>query len=119
MKPTYKAPETTAGDLNTPVTFVGMTGGGYMPGDEVLGDLYFCMAEHYEASIKDYEIVNTTNARYVVTILIPHPREDYIPKNDHFFKLEDIMYDDVLFNIESIVPKDSGLLKMVGVAYDG
>ena len=119
MKPTYKPPETTAGDLNTPVTFIGMTGGGYMPGDEELGDLYFCMAEHYEASIKDYEIVNTTNARYVVTILIPHPREDYTPKNEHFFKLEDIMYDDVLFNIESIAPKDNGLLKLVGVAYDG
>lgn len=114
----YKRPETTSGDLDTPVTFYEMGDGGYMPGDEEKVELYFCMAEHYEASIKDYDIVNTTNARYVVTILIPHPREDYTPKNEHFFELEDIMYSNVTFDIENISPRDDGLLKLVGVAYD-
>lgn len=115
----YQRPETTSGDLNTPVTFYVEGGGGWGPGgDTEKEQLYFCMAEHYEGSIKDYEVVNTENAEFVVTILIPHPREDYIPEYKHWFELEDIMYTGKTFNIQSIAPaKQKGLLKLVGVAY--
>lgn len=114
---TYRKPETTSGDLSTPVTFYEKTDGGFMPGESTKGKLFFCMAEMYQASIKDYEIVNTTNAEYVITILIPHPREDYIPQYSHFFEIDELMYKDVTFNLQSIAPKDEKLLKIVGVAY--
>lgn len=123
MKPNqnniYQPPETSSGDLSTPVRFIGMVDEGWMPDDEpVQKELYFCMAEMYQASIKDYEIVNTTNAQFVVTILIPNPRQDYIPKYNHHFEIEDLMYQDAVFNIESIAPKNDRILKIVGVAYE-
>ena|SRR5690625_3004303 len=112
----YQRRETTTGDLNTPVTFYRKTDGGFMPGEVSKEKLYFCMAEMYQASIKDYEIVNTTNAEYVITILIPNPRESYLPQYNHHFEIDDILYQDVVFDLQSIAPKDD-LLKIVGVAY--
>lgn len=112
----YQRLETTTGDMNTPVTFYEKTDGGFMPGESGKNKLYFCMAEMYQASTKDYEIVNTSNAEYVITILIPNPREDYIPKYNHHFEIDDIMYEGVVFDLQSIAPK-GGLLKIVGVAY--
>lgn len=112
----FKRRETTTGDMNTPVTFYEKTDGGWMPGEGGKSEMYFCMCEMYEASVKDYEIVNTTNAEYVITILMPNPQEDYIPQYSHFFEVDELMYKNVVFNLQSIALKDD-LLKIVGVAY--
>lgn len=116
MTKQFQRRETSTGDMNTPVTFYKKTDDDWMPGETTKEKLYFCMAEMYQASIKDYEIVNTTNAEYVITILIPAPRESYLPKYDHHFEVDELMYKDVVFNLQSIAPKDD-LLKIVGVAY--
>lgn len=117
MMQKYQRRETSTGDMKTPITFYKKIDGGFMPGESPGNEkLYFCMAEMYQASIKDYEIVNTSNAEYVITILIPYPREDYIPQYDHFFEVDELMYRDVTFNLQSIAPKDD-FLKIVGVAY--
>lgn len=114
----YKAPETTSGDLDTPTTLWREGSGGFLPGDSSEPEKkYFCMAELYDASVKDYESVNTINAEYVVTILIPHPYTDYIPKQKDQFTVEDYMYTDVKFNVQKVAPKNEWLLKIVGVAY--
>lgn len=117
-KPQFKLPESTSGDKNVPTTFFVKGQGGFLPGEESENfQKYFCMAELYEASIKDYENVNTDNAEYVVTILIPDPYTDYKPSHKDLFTVDKHMYGDVEFSIENIAPRDERDLKIVGVAY--
>ena len=112
----YKPPETTSGDLNTPVTFFTEGNGGFIPGQKTEEDLYFCLAEMYEASVKDYEAVDTTNAEYIITLLFPNPHTDYSPKYNHLFKIDNHMYQDIKFKVQKISPQNN-LIKVVGVSY--
>jgi hypothetical protein len=73
----------------------------------------------YEASIKDYDALNTTDLEYAITLKIPHPREDYIPRKGHAFEVEELLYKDVIFDIENIAPAGDGMLKIVGASYVG
>lgn len=114
----YKPPESSASDKRTPVTFHDKRSAGFIPGEESLGEeLFFCMAEMYGSSIKDYEALDTTNLEFAMTLIIPNPAPDYKPKLKHEFIVEDPLYDEVIFNIQSFEPNGIAELKIVGAAY--
>lgn len=113
----YKRNRVSSGDMNMPVRFLRKTDNGYLPGSDTVEQLYFCEAEMYESSVKDIEKVNMTNAQFVMTLIFPDPYTDYIPEFNHYFYVEDVKYQDVEFNIQTISPYDENKIKVVGVAY--
>lgn len=114
----YKPPESQASDKRTPVNFHGPKKDSFIPGQEEAGEkLFFCMAEMYESSTKDYEAINTTNMKYAMTLIIPNPYPDYKPGMTNYFMVEYPIYEGVEFNIQNVVPHGVQEIKIVGVAY--
>ena len=105
-----------ASDKRTPVTFYDDSTGGFIPGLEEDGEeLFFCMADMYESSQKDYDALQSTNIQYAVTLIIPDSRPDYMPTVKHHFIVDDILYDNQKFDIEIVAPTRDGEVKIVGV----
>lgn len=120
MRQIYKADESKASDKNTPVDFYGESTGGFIPGMSEEGKhLFFCMAEMYQSSQKDYDAMRSTNVQYAITLIIPDSRPDYIPTAKHKFKVEDELYQDLIFEVDTVAPTKYGEVKIVGVYHAG
>lgn len=105
-----------ASDKRTPVTFFDDSKSGFIPGEEIDGEeLFFCMADMYQSSQKDYELLRSTNIQYAVTLIIPDARPNYIPTAKHHFIVDDALYDGLKFDIETVAPTRDDEVKIVGV----
>lgn len=118
MKRLYKPAEILSSDYNTPTNFYRKGEGGFYPGQSSEPEhVFFCMSDMYQSSIKDYEALNSTNIEYAITLKIPHPGIDYVPKKGDTFKVDELMYKHLSFDIETIAPDGPRELKIVGVSH--
>lgn len=120
ISPNYKRLKTGAGELRTPVSFYEYApNDGPEPGDNELKKLHQSMAEVYNPSMKDWELLNTKNTKRAVTINIRDPLTDYQPTNKHIVEIEDLHFKDndnyLRWNIIDVQPnpKDSRLIKII------
>lgn len=114
----YKRPDSEASDKRTPTTFYSSAKESFIPTGSTEGEeLFFCMAELYQSSMKDYETLDTTGLEAAVTILIYNPIPDYTPDNTHYFIVDEALYRDKRFEIQTIAPNGPGEIKIVGAAY--
>lgn len=117
----YKRMKTGAGELRTPVFFYEyMPVEGPEPGDKELKLLHKSMAEVYNPSMKDWELLNTKNTKRAVTINIRDPLQDYQPTNKHIVEVQDIHFVDkpktfIRWNVIDVQPnpQDSRLIKII------
>ncbi|WP_292009321.1 hypothetical protein [Chryseobacterium sp.] len=116
IDPKYKRQKTGAGELRTPVFFYEyVPADGPEPGDEEQKSLYEAMAEVYNPSMKDWELLNTKNTKRAVTINIRDPLLDYQPTNKHVVELDDIHFAGIRWNVIDVQPspRDSRLIKII------
>lgn len=117
----YKRPKTGGAELRTPVFFYA-----YVPNEGPFPDesqekiLHKAMAEVYNPSMKDWELLNTKNTKRAVTINIRDPLNEYQPINKHIVELQDLHFLDekekfIRWNIIDVQPnpKDSRFIKII------
>nr|DAY87268.1 MAG TPA: head closure knob [Caudoviricetes sp.] len=117
----YKRPKTGSAELRTPVFFYA-----YVPNEGPFPDesqekiLHKAMAEVYNPSMKDWELLNTKNTKRAVTINIRDPLNEYQPINKHIVELQDLHFLDekekfIRWNIIDVQPnpKDSRFIKII------
>ena len=92
IHPNYKKPKIDSGDLRTKVEFWRKTGSGPLPGSSTEKKEYECMAQVYNPSMKDMEILSVKGTKEGLTIKIRDPHEDYLPLNTDFVKVDDYRY---------------------------
>lgn len=92
IHPNYKKPKIDSGDLRTKVEFWRKTGNGPLPGSSTKEKVYECMAQVYNPSMKDMEILSVKGTKEGLTIKIRDPHEDYIALNTDFVKVDDYRY---------------------------
>jgi len=101
----YKAPDTNAGALRTPVTFHEYgKGAGFDPVEVEKAELYDCFAEVYNPSMKDLQVMQTTGTKEAVTIRIRDTKGEYVPTNKHKVKVHDYRYLGKVFEIIEVRP---------------
>lgn len=121
FNPNYKRLKTGAGELRTPVSFYEEgPGDGPEPGDEELRRLHQTMAEVYNPSMKDWELLDTKNTKRAVTINIRDPLKEYQPTNKHLVEIEDLHFmknerEFIRWNVIDVQPspRDSRLIKII------
>jgi len=116
IDPNYKRLKTGAGELRTPVFFYEYAPSeGPEPGEDELKLLHRSMAEVYNPSMKDWELLNTKNTKRAVTINIRDPLTDYQPTNKHVVELDDIHFRGIRWNVIDVQPspRDSRLIKII------
>lgn len=124
INPNYKKPKTGAGELKIPVSFFGYKPViGPEPGDEEQKLLYRATCETYNPSMKDMEVLQSTNTKRSLTIIIRDPMQDYQPTNKHIVEVEDyhFMEDDefLRWNIINVSQKEENFLKIIlGISDD-
>lgn len=75
------------------------------PEDEAKKDiLYSCYAKVYNPSIKDIEILKTTENIGGLTLVIRDPNDSYELSNQHFVEIQNRYYKDKCFNIIEVRP---------------
>lgn len=101
----YKAPETNAGALRTPVIFYeSTTNNGPEPDQNKKTVLHECFAEVYNPSMKDIQVMQTTETKEAVTIRIRDTKGEYNPTNKHYVSIQDYRYLDKVFNVMDVRP---------------
>lgn len=104
-KPTFefKKKTTTNGKLRTPVVFFEYKpNDGPDPGEEEKDVLHGTFAEAYSPSMKDLEILSSTNTKEGLTIKIRDPKTSYLPSNKHKVEIEDYRYANKLWEIKEV-----------------
>ncbi|BCA86648.1 hypothetical protein EsVE80_21710 [Enterococcus saigonensis] len=117
----YKRPKTGGAELRTPVFFYAyVPNNGPFPGESQEKILHKAMAEVYNPSMKDWELLNTKNTKRAVTINIRDPLNEYQPSNKHIVELQDFHFLDekekfIRWNIIDVQPnpKDSRFIKII------
>lgn len=117
----YKRPKTGGAELRTPVFFYAyVPNEGPFPGESQEKILHKAMAEVYNPSMKDWELLNTKNTKRAVTINIRDPLNEYQPTNKHIVELQDFHFLDeedkyIRWNIIDVQPnpKDSRFIKII------
>lgn len=117
----YKRPKTGGAELRTPVSFYAyVPNEGPFPGESQEKILHKAMAEVYNPSMKDWELLNTKNTKRAVTINIRDPLNEYQPSNKHIVELQDFHFLDekekfIRWNIIDVQPnpKDSRFIKII------
>lgn len=105
IKFSYKAPETNAGALRTPVTFYeNAPSSGHAPGPREKKVLYDCFAEVYNPSMKDIQVMAVSGTKEAVTIRIRDTKGEYTPTNKHFVSVQDYRYIDKVFDVLDVRP---------------
>ncbi|HDZ8650465.1 TPA: hypothetical protein RUU96_002559 [Staphylococcus aureus] len=61
--------------------------------------LYRCFCKLYNPSMKDREVLKTTTSNTGVTLIMRSPYSEYLPKTNHFVKLDKEIYASKVFNI--------------------
>lgn len=84
------------------VSFLKYTNSGPYPDDKEEVELYSCFCEVYSPSIKDIEILKSTQSLIGITIVIRDPGMDYQPLNNHIVKVDKRIYANKLFNIQEV-----------------
>lgn len=103
INPNYKKKKVTSGDLRTLVTFFEYKASdGPEPGDEEKEILFETMAEVYNPSMKDFEIMNAKGTKEAVTINIRDTRGAYLPSNKHKAVLNDYRYENKVWEIVDV-----------------
>lgn len=92
IHPNYKKPKIDSGDLRIKIEFWRKTGSGPLPGSSKKEKKYECMAQVYNPSMKDLEILSVKGTKEGLTIKIRDPHEDYLPTNTDFVKVDDYRY---------------------------
>ena len=83
-------PETTNGDLRTPVIFCSAkVAEGIHGRDIAYEELFRTFAEAYGPSLKDVELATGKGVKASLTIKIRDPLNSYIPDNTHFVEVFD------------------------------
>lgn len=114
----FEPPKSQSGDKKTPVTLYTKKDGGFYPGESEIDESYFCMAEMYEASVKDHEVIkDIASAEYAVTLIIPDPYTDFKLTNEAHFELDVFRYRGYEFDVQNVAPYDGIDIKVVGAAY--
>ncbi|WP_424685141.1 phage head-tail adapter protein [Enterococcus sp.] len=121
IDPNFKRLKTGAGQLRTPVSFYEYKpGDGLEPGDVEKKRLHQTMAEVYNPSMKDWELLNHTNTKRGVTINIRDPLKEFQPTNKHIVEIQDFHFmkndDEFLrWNVIDVQPnpRDSRLIKII------
>lgn len=101
-KPTfeYKKPKIGNGSLRTPVTFFKYKPvSGPEPGEEEQDILHESMAEIYNPSMKDIQILESKETKEGVTINIRDTKGAYSPSNKHFVEIGDYRYKGKIWNV--------------------
>lgn len=75
---------------------------GPYPEDEEKEELYSCFCKIYSSSMKDLEILKSTESASGFTIVIRDPIPQYLPDNKHYIKVNKPLYIEKLFNIVDI-----------------
>lgn len=117
----YKRPKTGGAELRTPVFFYAyVPNEGPFPSESQEKILHKAMAEVYNPSMKDWELLNTKNTKRAVTINIRDPLNEYQPTNKHIVELQDFHFLDekekfIRWNIIDVQPnpKDSRFIKII------
>lgn len=117
----YKRPKTGGAELRTPVFFYAYEPNeGPFPGESEEKLMHKAMAEVYNPSMKDWELLNTKNTKRAVTINIRDPLNEYQPINKHIVELQDLHFLDekekfIRWNIIDVQPnpKDSRFIKII------
>lgn len=105
MKPTfeYQKPKVGNGELRTPVEFYEYEpNDGPEPGEDKKKVLHTTFAEVYNPSMKDLEILNSTNTKEGLTINIRDPKEAYLPSNKHKVEIKDRRYQGKVWEIKEV-----------------
>lgn len=118
MNPTgYRRPKRTAGDINTPVKFLGARPKpGPYPGQTVEVELARSWASVDEIWAKDIELAKSTGTLSDVTIYIRNPFGGYMPDTRDYFELDVQGYHGKQFAIADVKPdlRDKRLVRIVG-----
>lgn len=123
----YKRPKTGGAELRTPVFFYAYEPNeGPFPGESEEKLMHKAMAEVYNPSMKDLELLNSTNTKRAVTINIRDPLDEFQPTNKHIVELQDYHFLDeteilnenkkfIRWNIIDVQPnpKDSRFIKLI------
>lgn len=104
INPNYKPPETTSGDLKTPVTFFKQSGSGPERGRGTPNEIYHCTAEVYSPSMKDIEVMKVRQFTKGVTIKIRDPLEDYVPQSEHLVEVHHPRYKNRTWEVKDVRP---------------
>ncbi|HGN7117997.1 TPA: hypothetical protein ACKW5T_002523 [Staphylococcus aureus] len=75
---------------------------GPYPDEEEEMKLYSCFCKIYNLSMKDREILKTTDSKTGLTIIIRDSKGEYLPQTNHLVKINGVIYSEKLFNIEEI-----------------
>ncbi|MEB8101051.1 hypothetical protein [Staphylococcus xylosus] len=84
------------------VSFLQYVNNGPYPEDEEKKELYSCYCKIYSSSMKDLEVLKNTESKSGFTIIIRDPIPQYLPKNNHYIRVNRPLYDEKLFNIVEI-----------------
>ena len=95
----YKAPQTHAGAMRTPVVFYEYRSTGPDPTQSEGVELYSCFAEVYSPSMKDLEVMKSSGTSEGVTIRVRDTKGQYVPSNKHRVELRDYRYEGKVFDI--------------------
>lgn len=103
--PNYKKRKTDIGELRTPVRFFEYVNRGPEPSDINEGEeVFFCLAEVHDVSMKDIELMKITNVDKGITIRIRDPLQTYQPKTNHYVVIDDFRYEGIEWNVENVRP---------------
>lgn len=124
IRTNYKRPETSSGDMRTPVFFYRQTpNDGPEPGEDSTEELYHCYAQVYAPSIKDREILKVNDTSLSVTIKIRDSRGQYVADNKDTVTIDDYRYKEkdgstLVWNIIDVRPDfedDKFVVMVLGV----
>lgn len=105
INPKYKPPKIGAGELRTPVSFLGYKpNDGPEPGEEVVENLFRCTCLAYNPSMKDLDILQAKDTKEGLTIKIRDLHQEYIPTNKHKVVIDDYRYKDKVWEIIDVAP---------------
>lgn len=105
MKFKYNPPKTGAGELRTPVLFFEQENTSPEPNESLIDEHVFkALAEVYNPSIKDLEIMNVNGVKKGITIKIRDPLTHFLPQPNQIVKIDDFRYKNVLWEVIEVRP---------------
>lgn len=116
INPNYKKPKTGSGELRTPVIFYEFVpSNGPDPRDVEKKVLFKTMCEAYNPSMKDLEILSSSNTKQALTILIRDPLTQFQPNNKHVVEVKDFSYQGVVWEISNVShdPNNHQFIKII------
>lgn len=116
INPNYKKPKTGSGDLRTPVRFYEfIPNEGPEPGDEPKKVVFKTMCEAYNPSMKDLELLNSSNTKQALTILMRDPLKQFQPNNKSVVEVLDFSYAGLFWDVSNIShdPNNHKFIKVI------